>query len=122
MERQKVDITNTSPKIAALFLIFISMNTCVSMAYQELAYQKQKEQLEQAKKQYTLDSLQYVHDTTAYNNMLRFQEEYIKSAKKQQYTDSLLGVAAGVLGREFQIKTKQTQEIFEYTKRMRNQR
>lgn len=122
MERQKVDITNTSPKIAALLLIFISMNTCVSMAYQELAYQKQKEQLEQAKKQYTLDSLQYVHDTTAYNNMLRFQEEYIKSAKKQQYTDSLLNVAAMALGRDVRAKTKQTQEIFDYTKKVTRQR
>ena len=46
---QKVDITNTSPKIAALLLIFIAMNTCVSMVHQELAYQKQKEQLEQGK-------------------------------------------------------------------------
>ena len=122
MTETKVNFTNSSPKLAALLLIFISMNTCVSMAYQELVYQKQKEQLEQAKKQYTLDSLQYVHDTTAYNNMLRFQEEYIKSAKKQQYTDSLLNVAAMALGRDVRAKTKQTQEIFDYTKKVTRQR
>ena len=114
MERQKVDITNTSPKIAALLLIFIAMNTCVSMVRQELAYQKQEEQLEQAKKQYTLDSLQYVHDTTAYNNMLRFQEEYIKSAKKQQYTDSLLSIAAQELGRDVRARTQQSKEILKF--------
>jgi hypothetical protein len=122
MEKQKVDVTNTSPKIAALLLIFIAMNTCVSNVYQELSYDIQQEQLKHAKKQYTLDSLQYVHDTTLYNNMVRFHDEYMKTAKKQQYTDSLLGVSADVLGREFQKKTKQTQEIFEYTKRARNQR
>jgi hypothetical protein len=107
MEKQKVDITNTSPKIAALLLIFIAMNTCVSMVHQELAYQKQKEQLEQAKKQYTLDSLQY-------ENILRFQDAYLKSATKQQATDSLLNIAAKELGRDIREKTQQSKKVLKF--------
>ena len=107
MERQKVDITNTSPKIAALLLIFIAMNTCVSMAHQELAYQKQKELLEQAKKQYTLDSLQY-------ENILRFQDAYLKSATKQQATDSLLNIAAKELGRDIREKTQHSKKVLKF--------
>ena len=104
---QKVDITNTSPKIAALLLIFIAMNTCVSMVHQELAYQKQKEQLEQAKKQYTLDSLQY-------ENMLRFQDEYLKASSKQRATDSLLNVAALELGRDIREKTQHSKKVLKF--------
>jgi hypothetical protein len=122
MEKQKVDITNTSPKMAAILLIFIAMNTCVSMAYQELAYQKQKEQLEQAKKQYTLDSLQYVQDTTLYNNMVRFKEEYLKAAKKQQATDSLLNMAAQELGRDVRAKTKQSEKTLKFVQENIRQR
>lgn len=107
MEKQEVDITNTSPKISALLLIFIVMNTCVSMIHQEQAYQKQKEQLEQAKKQYTLDSLQY-------ENILRFQDAYLKSATKQQATDSLLNIATRELGRDVRAKTKQSEKVLKF--------
>ena len=107
MEEQKVDITNTSPKISALLLIFIAMNTCVSMAHQELTYETQKEQLKQAKKQYTLDSLQY-------ENILRFQDAYLKSATKQQATDSLLNMAARELGRDIRAKTKQSEKVLKF--------
>ena len=107
MEEQKVDITNTSPKISALLLIFIAMNTCVSMAHQELTYETQKEQLKQAKKQYTLDSLQY-------ENILRFQDAYLKSATKQQATDSLLNIATRELGRDVRAKTKQSEKVLKF--------
>ena len=107
MEKQKVDVTNTSPKIAALLLIFIAMNTCASMIYQELIHQKQKEQLEQAKKQYTLDSLQY-------ENILRFRDAYLKSATKQQATDSLLNIAVQELGRDIRAKTKQSEKVLKF--------
>ena len=107
MENQKVVITNTSPKISALLLIFIVMNTCVSMIHQEQAYQKQKEQLEQSIKQYTLDSLQY-------ENILRFQDAYLKSATKQQATDSLLNMAARELGRDVRAKTKQSEKVLKF--------
>ena len=43
MEKQKVDITNTSPRLAAILLIFIAMNTCVSMVQQELTHQTQQD-------------------------------------------------------------------------------
>ena len=122
MEKQKVDITNTSPKIAALLLIFIAMNTCVSMAYQELAHKTQKEQLKQAKKQYVLDSLQYVQDTTLYNNMVRFKEEYLKAAKKQQATDSLLIIATRELGRDIRAKTKQSEKTLKFVQENIRQR
>ena len=122
MEKQKVDITNTSPKIATLLLMFIAMNTCVSMSYQELAYKTQKEQLKQAKKQYVLDSLQYVQDTTLYNNMVRFKEEYLKAAKKQQATDSLLGIATRELGRDIRAKTKQSEKTLKFVQENMRQR
>ena len=109
MEKQKVDVTNTSPKIAALLLIFIAMNTCASMINQELTHQTQQEQLKQAKKQYTLDSLQY-------ENMLRFQDAYLESAAKQQATDSLLNMAAQELGRDVRAKTKQSEKMLEFAK------
>ena len=107
MEKQKVDVTNTSPKIAALLLIFIAMNTCVSMINQELTHQTQQEQLKQAKKQYTLDSLQY-------ENILRFQDAYLKSATKQQATDSLLNMAARELGRDVRAKIKQSEKVLKF--------
>lgn len=107
MEKQKVDITNTSPKIAALLLIFIAMNTCASMINQELTHQTQQEQLKQAKKQYTLDSLQY-------ENMLRFQEEYLKASAKQQATDSLLNAAVRELGCDIRAKTKQSEKVLKF--------
>jgi hypothetical protein len=122
MEKQKVDITNTSPKIATLLLMFIAMNTCVSMSYQELAHKTQKEQLKQAKKQYVLDSLQYVQDTTLYNNMVRFKEEYLKAAKKQQATDSLLVIATRELGRDIRAKTKQSEKTLKFVQENMRQR
>lgn len=115
MEKQKVDITNASLKISALLLMFIAMNTCVSMIYQDLVYQKQKEQLEQAKKQYTLDSLQY-------ENILRFQDAYLKSATKQQATDSLLNMAARELGRDVRAKTKQSEKVLKFAEQNVKQR
>ena len=115
MEKQKVDITNTSPRLAAILLIFIAMNTCVSMIYQDLGYQKQKEQLEQAKKQYTLDSLQY-------ENILRFQDAYLESAAKQQATDSLLNMAAQELGRDVRAKTKQSEKTLKFVQENIRQR
>ena len=107
MEKQKVEIINTSPRLAAILLIFIAMNTCVSMVQQELTHQTQQEQLKQAKKQYTLDSLQY-------ENMLRFQDAYLKSASKQQATDSLLNIAARELGRDVRAKTKQSEKVLKF--------
>ena len=115
MERQKVDITNTSPRIAAILLMFIAMNTCASMIHQELTHQTQREQLKQAKKQYTLDSLQY-------ENMLRFQEEYLKASAKQQATDSLLNVAAQELGRDVRTKTEQSKKMLKFAEQNVNQR
>ena len=115
MEKQKVDITNTSLKISALLLMFIAMNTCASMVHQDLVYQKQKEQLEQAKKQYTLDSLQY-------ENILRFQDAYLKSATKQQATDSLLNIAAKELGRDIREKTQQSKKVLKFAEQNVKQR
>ena len=115
MEKQKVDITNTSPRLAAILLIFIAMNTCVSMVQQELMHQTQQEQLKQAKKQYTLDSLQY-------ENMLRFQDAYLKSASKQQATDSLLNIAASELGRDVRAKTKQSEKVLKFAEQNVKQR
>lgn len=115
MDKQKVDITNTSPRLAAILLIFIAMNTCVSMVQQELTHQTQQEQLKQAKKQYTLDSLQY-------ENMLRFQDEYLKSSAKQQATDSLLNVAANELGRDIRAKTTQSKKVLKFAEQNVKQR
>ena len=115
MEKQKVDITNTSPRLAAILLIFIAMNTCMSMVQQELTHQTQQEQLKQAKKQYTLDSLQY-------ENMLRFQDEYLKSSAKQRATDSLLNVAANELGRDIRAKTAQSKKVLNFAEKNVKQR
>ena len=104
---QKVNFSNVSPKISAICVLFILMNTCVSMTFQEMALEKQNKQLELAKKQYTLDSLQY-------ENMLRFQEEYLKASAKQQATDSLLNVAANELGRDVRAKTKQSEKVLKF--------
>lgn len=104
---QKVNFSNVSPKISAICVLFILMNTCVSMTFQEMALEKQNKQLELAKKQYTLDSLQY-------ENMLRFQDEYLKSSAKQRATDSLLNVAANELGRDIRAKTKQSEKVLNF--------
>ena len=115
MEKQKVDITNTSPRLAAILLIFIAMNTCMSMVQQELTHQTQQEQLKQAKKQYTLDSLRY-------ENVLRFQDEYLKATAKQHATDSLLNLAARELGRDIRAKTKQSEKVLNFAKQNVKQR
>ncbi len=115
MEKQKVDITNTSPRLAAILLMFIAMNTCVSMVQQELTHQTQQEQLKQAKKQYTLDSLRY-------ENVLRFQEEYLKASAKQQAIDSLLNVGAQELGRDVRTKNEQSKKMLKFAEQNVNQR
>ena len=115
MEKQQVDITNTSPRLAAILLIFVAMNTCVSMVRQELTHQTQQEQLKQAKKQYTLDSLQY-------ENMLRFQDEYLKSSAKQHATDSLLNIATRELGRDVRAKTNQSKKMLNFAEKNVRQR
>lgn len=104
---EKVDITNTSPKMAAIFLMLIAMNTCVSMTEQQVSNDIQKQRLEQAKKQYTLDSLQY-------ENMLRFQDIYLKQSDRQHATDSLLNIAARELGRDVRAKTKQSEKMLKF--------
>ena len=106
MANTNVNITNTSPKLMALCMVLIMMNTCMSMAYQEQVAKTQKQQLEQGKKQYTLDSLRY-------ENTLRFQDEYLKASAKQQATDSLLNVAARELGRDIRAKTNQSKKSVE---------
>ena len=115
MEKQKVEIINTSPRLAAILLIFIAMNTCVSMVQQELMHQTQQEQLKQAKKQYTLDSLQY-------ENMLRFQDEYLKASAKQHATDSLLNIATRELGRDVRAKTNQSKKVLKFAEQNVKQR
>ena len=88
-------------------MVLIMMNTCHSMINQELMLGNQKQQLDQAKKQYTLDSLQY-------ENMLRFQEEYLKASAKQQATDSLLNAAVRELGCDIRAKTKQSEKVLKF--------
>lgn len=107
MANTNVNITNTSPKLMAICMVLIMMNTCMSMAYQEQVAKTQKQQLEQAKKQYTLDSLRY-------ENTLRFQDEYLKASAKQQATDSLLNVAARELGRDIRAKTNQSKKVLKF--------
>ena len=115
MADTNVNITNTSPKLMALCMVFIMMNTCMSMVYQEQVAKTQKQQLEQAKKQYTLDSLRY-------ENTLRFQDEYLKASAKQQATDSLLNVAARELGRDIRAKTNQSKKALKFAEQNVKQR
>ncbi|MFQ6730166.1 MAG: hypothetical protein ACLRFK_03925 [Alphaproteobacteria bacterium] len=115
MADTNVNITNTSPKLMAICMMLIMMNTCMSMVQQERVATTQKQQLEQAKKQYTLDSLRY-------ENMLRFQDEYLKATAKQHATDSLLNVAARELGRDIRAKTKQSEKVLNFAKQNVKQR
>ena len=122
MTETKVNFTNSSPKLATILLLFIAMNTCTSMVFQEQENDIRKQQLAQAKKQYTLDSLRYKQDSVLHQDMLRFQDAYLHASQRQNATDSLLNVAAMALGRDVRAKTKQTQEIFDYTKKVTRQR
>ena len=115
MADTNVNITNTSPKLMAICMVLIMMNTCMSMVYQEQVAKTQKQQLEQAKKQYTLDSLQY-------ENMLRFQDEYLKSSAKQRATDSLLNIATRELGRDVRAKTAQSKKVLNFAEKNVRQR
>ena len=115
MADTNVNVTNTSPKLMAICMVLIMMNTCHSMINQELMLGNQKQQLDQAKKQYTLDSLQY-------ENILHFQDAYLKSATKQQATDSLLNMAARELGRDVRAKTKQSEKVLKFAEQNVKQR
>lgn len=109
MKETKVNITNASPKIAVIVLLLICMNTCLTMTYQERASRTQKQQLEQAKKQYTLDSLQY-------ENTLRFQEEYMKQNHRLDSIMSVLNKNTSGLTGAIKQRTKHNQEVFNHLK------
>lgn len=119
MADTNVNITNTSPKLMALCMVLIMMNTCMSMAYQEQVAKTQKQQLEQAKKQYTLDSLRY-------ENTLRFQDEYLNTLKqKNNKSDSItsaLNKNTVKLTNEIKQRNKHNQEVFNYLKDLQNKR
>lgn len=87
MSEQKIKIENDSIKLGMLCLMFIAFNTCVSLIPVEKPHDTGKEQLIQAKKQYTLDSLRY--EQTA-----RFMEEYKLLKERELKIDSLAGVSA----------------------------
>lgn len=87
MSEQKIKIENDSIKLGMLCLMLIAFNTCISLVPVENLHDTGKEQLEQAKKQYTLDSLRY--EQTA-----RFMEEYKLLKERELKIDSLAGVSA----------------------------
>ena len=103
MADTNVNVTNTSPKLMAICMVLIMMNTCYSMINQELMLGNQKQQLDQAKKQYTLDSLRY-------EQMLQIQDVL----ERQHYTDSLLNIATRELGRDVRAKTKQSEKVLKF--------
>lgn len=74
-------------KLVLVCCAFMLINTGVQMWYQAMEKGVADKQLEQAKKQYVLDSLQY--EQTA-----RFMEEYKLLKERELKIDSLTGVSA----------------------------
>ncbi|MBR4892332.1 MAG: hypothetical protein IKZ34_04115 [Alphaproteobacteria bacterium] len=122
MNEQKVNVTNTSPRVTAFCMVFVLMFVFCSMLTQELILDKQKQHQEQAKKQYTLDSLRYVQDSIIHQDMLRFQNEFKKIMAQQQYKDSLLNMAALELGRDVRARTKQSEKVLKFAEQNVKQR
>ena len=74
-------------KLVLVCCAFMLINTGVQMWYQAMEKDVADKQLEQAKKQYTLDSLQY--EQTA-----RFMEEYKLLKERELKIDSLASVSS----------------------------
>lgn len=80
-------LTEDSFKLVLVCCAFMLINTGVQMWYQAMDKGLADKQLEQAKKQYTLDSLQY--EQTA-----RFMEEYKLLKERELKIDSLASVSS----------------------------
>ena len=96
---QKVEITNSSNRLICLFVLIIAMNTCALTCFQDFDNKRSDAELEQAKKQYTLDSLryeqaknQYALDSMWYEHMLKFTTQYKDLKNREIRTDSLMRV------------------------------
>lgn len=74
-------------KLVLVCCAFMLINTGVQMWYQAMGKDVAEKQLEQAKKQYALDSLQY--EQTA-----RFMEEYKALKERELKSDSLASVSS----------------------------
>ena len=74
-------------KLVLVCCAFMLINTGVQMWYQAMEKDVAEKQLEQAKKQYALDSLQY--EQTA-----RFMEEYKALKERELKSDSLASVSS----------------------------
>jgi hypothetical protein len=79
-------LAEDSFKLVLICCAFMLINTGVQMWYQAMEKDVADKQLEQAKKQYALDSLQY--EQTA-----RFMEEYKLLKERELKIDSLAGVS-----------------------------
>ena len=80
-------LTEDSFKLVLICCAFMLINTGVQMWYQAMEKDVADKQLEQAKKQYALDSLQY--EQTA-----RFMEEYKALKERELKIDSLASVSS----------------------------
>ena len=80
-------LTEDGFKLVLICCAFMLINTGVQMWYQAMDKGLADKQLEQAKKQYALDSLQY--EQTA-----RFMEEYKLLKERELKIDSLAGASA----------------------------
>ena len=61
MSTQKVEIKNDSLGFLVILVLLLAMNACVGVTQQQEDLKVKKQQLEMAKKQYTLDSLRFEH-------------------------------------------------------------
>ena len=79
-------LAEDSFKLVLVCCAFMLINTGVQMWYQAMEKDVADKQLEQAKKQYALDSLQY-------EQAARFMEEYKLLKERELKIDSLAGVS-----------------------------
>ena len=107
MSEQKIKIENDSIKLGMLCLMLIAFNTCMSLIPVENPHDTGKEQLEQAKKQYTLDSLQY-------EQAVKFADEYKALKNRQIRADSL---ATDVLRKQYKMDSVKTSEYLKALKK-----
>ena len=100
-------------KLVLVCCAFVLVNTGVQMWYQAMGKDVAEKQLEQAKKQYALDSLQY--EQTA-----RFMEEYKALKERELKSDSLASVSSQRSAKALeQIYQTEKEKNTEYLKALR---
>lgn len=112
-------LAEDSFKLVLVCCAFMLINTGVQMWYQAMEKDVADKQLEQAKKQYTLDSLQY--EQTA-----KFMEEYKLLKERELKIDSLAGVsakkAANAQSGMYKIESEKMEEYVKAMRRASNGR